>query len=265
MWWNEDTSKFHCIANFITEKLLPISSKLAVDILNHHPRQQSSWGQHGAHLGPVGPRWAPCWPHEPCYRGLSEIQLYSWQHAQCILLFIWNYNIGIQRTFCKLIETGLKHRNMINYLQLKLKLKLTLPLNVFPVTKPLDDICAKFHRFCMFIGTAGWFCCSPPRTVGVLLPLAPALISSPGMLLDPPTNILIWLPLGVAGKVLLPFENVSLVGLLPFDRWSSCSVTGYRSAAICNCIRITGTRYCTIIIFFRFAFVQDIWHMVFFV
>ena len=34
-----------------------------------HPKQQSSWGQHGAHLGPVGPRWAPCWPHEPCYRG----------------------------------------------------------------------------------------------------------------------------------------------------------------------------------------------------
>ena len=32
-----------------------------------HPRKQSSWGQHGAQLGPVGPRWAPCWPHEPCY------------------------------------------------------------------------------------------------------------------------------------------------------------------------------------------------------
>ena len=27
------------------------------------------WGQHGAHLGPTGPRWAPCWLHEPCYRG----------------------------------------------------------------------------------------------------------------------------------------------------------------------------------------------------
>ena len=26
-------------------------------------------GQHGAHLGPVGPRWAPCWPYEPCYQG----------------------------------------------------------------------------------------------------------------------------------------------------------------------------------------------------
>ena len=21
------------------------------------------------HLGPTGPRWAPCWPHEPCYLG----------------------------------------------------------------------------------------------------------------------------------------------------------------------------------------------------
>ena len=24
---------------------------------------------HGAHLGPVGPRWAPCWPHESYYQG----------------------------------------------------------------------------------------------------------------------------------------------------------------------------------------------------
>ena len=28
-----------------------------------------SCGQHGAHLGPTGPRWAPCWPLEPCYLG----------------------------------------------------------------------------------------------------------------------------------------------------------------------------------------------------
>ena len=27
--------------------------------------------EHGAHLGPTGPRWAPCWPHEPCYLGCS--------------------------------------------------------------------------------------------------------------------------------------------------------------------------------------------------
>ena len=33
------------------------------------PWYQGSWGQHGAHLGPTGPRWAPCWPHEPCCLG----------------------------------------------------------------------------------------------------------------------------------------------------------------------------------------------------
>ena len=37
--------------------------------LGYHPREQGSWGHHGAHLGPAGPRWAPCWPHEPCYQG----------------------------------------------------------------------------------------------------------------------------------------------------------------------------------------------------
>ena len=35
-------------------------------IMGLQPRKQGSWGQHGAHLGPVGPRWAPCRPHEPC-------------------------------------------------------------------------------------------------------------------------------------------------------------------------------------------------------
>ena len=30
-------------------------------------------GQHGAHLGPTRPRWAPCWPHEPCYLGFPII------------------------------------------------------------------------------------------------------------------------------------------------------------------------------------------------
>ena len=30
---------------------------------------QGSWDLYGAHLGPPGPRWAPCCPHEPCYLG----------------------------------------------------------------------------------------------------------------------------------------------------------------------------------------------------
>ena len=36
------------------------------------PWWQGSWGQHGAHLGPVVPRWAPCRPHEPCYLGQHQ-------------------------------------------------------------------------------------------------------------------------------------------------------------------------------------------------
>ena len=44
-----------------------------------HPRQQFSWGPYGAHLGPVGPRWAPCWPHEPCYQGrfMALVDIFS--------------------------------------------------------------------------------------------------------------------------------------------------------------------------------------------
>ena len=38
-------------------------------ILEKLPWLQGSWGQHGAHLGPTGPRWAPCLPHELCYLG----------------------------------------------------------------------------------------------------------------------------------------------------------------------------------------------------
>ena len=33
------------------------------------PWEQGSWDQHGAHLGPTGPRWAQCWSHELCYLG----------------------------------------------------------------------------------------------------------------------------------------------------------------------------------------------------
>ena len=34
-----------------------------------YPDNKVHGGQHGAHLGPVAPRRAPCWPHEPCYQG----------------------------------------------------------------------------------------------------------------------------------------------------------------------------------------------------
>ena len=61
------------------------------------PRLQISWGQHGAHLGPVGPRSVPCWPQEHCYQGMfagwratlgNMARLYSTRiiHTACLVL-----------------------------------------------------------------------------------------------------------------------------------------------------------------------------------
>ena len=47
-----------------------------------HPLVARFIGQHGAHLGPRGPRWAPCWLHEPCYLGLL---------GQDLGYFIWSF------------------------------------------------------------------------------------------------------------------------------------------------------------------------------
>ena len=55
----KNTYKFHHVLHFIC--------------LYKPPRWQSSLGQHGSHLGPVGPRWAPCWPHDPCYQGSQAL------------------------------------------------------------------------------------------------------------------------------------------------------------------------------------------------
>ena len=35
---------------------------------------------HGAHLGPTGPRWAPCRPHELCYLGQWGTNCIKWWH-----------------------------------------------------------------------------------------------------------------------------------------------------------------------------------------
>ena len=41
---------------------------------------KGSRGQHGAHLGPVVPRWAPCRPHEPCYLGSQPMSKMYHKH-----------------------------------------------------------------------------------------------------------------------------------------------------------------------------------------
>ena len=48
---------------------LPSRDCEAMYVIPAMPQIAKFMGQHGAHLGPVGPRWAPCWPHESCYQG----------------------------------------------------------------------------------------------------------------------------------------------------------------------------------------------------
>ena len=57
-----------------------------------NPWEQGSWGQHGTHLGPTGPRWATCWSHEPCYLGC---EVTPWKPV-CIAGSLWGKSIGHQ-------------------------------------------------------------------------------------------------------------------------------------------------------------------------
>ena len=64
----------------------------------------SSWGQHWAHLCPVRPRWAPCWPHEPCYQGnvWPAVRNCSFTNSNFLTMFIpfwlvaWEKNAKIK-------------------------------------------------------------------------------------------------------------------------------------------------------------------------
>ena len=53
------------------------------------------WGQHGAHLGPTGPRLAPCWPHEACYLGSRTC--YGLWSLHYYYQLLWGKNMSMQR------------------------------------------------------------------------------------------------------------------------------------------------------------------------
>ena len=61
-------------------------------MIGKYPDSKVHWGQHRTHLGPVGPRWAPCWPDKPCYQGILRPE----QNVSIYL--IWN--IQHEKSFC---------------------------------------------------------------------------------------------------------------------------------------------------------------------
>ena len=57
----------------------------------------NSWGRHGTHLGPTGPRWAPCWPHEFCYLGTdaSDDMILTVNHGWLLTFLVEIYIRGL--------------------------------------------------------------------------------------------------------------------------------------------------------------------------
>ena len=74
-------------------------------------------GQHGAHLGPVGPRLAPCWPHEPCYQGCwsssqkGSVAALSHRWADDI---VGKSDTGVIRALPKEISLNMKRNEHLN-------------------------------------------------------------------------------------------------------------------------------------------------------
>ena len=83
-----------------------------------HPWQQGSWGQHGAHLGPTGPWWAPCWPHELCYLGCYpfEVLLHLWA-KQAERIYQCYYDRFKHTIFLTLVSAR-NHKNRCNTSQI---------------------------------------------------------------------------------------------------------------------------------------------------
>ena len=74
------------------------------------PRYQGSWGQHGAHLDPVGPRWAPVGPTNRVIWGMFEIcyrfKLWLWLWLCFFFTFslLWKLNLSeVTRAFSKIM------------------------------------------------------------------------------------------------------------------------------------------------------------------
>ena len=73
-----------------------------LNTLQARPWWQDSWSQHGAHLRPTGPRWAPCWPHELCYLGMAAFSQTTFSNA-----FSWMKRYGFR---LKLVQIIAWHR-----------------------------------------------------------------------------------------------------------------------------------------------------------
>ena len=63
--WNSDFSRGNWLYRRVNSSSFIVKWSFPHDAAIYYPDSKV----HGAHLIPVSPRWAPCWPYEPCYQG----------------------------------------------------------------------------------------------------------------------------------------------------------------------------------------------------
>ena len=108
-WWNHhSTEDFITLQCYLWEGVKPYMCTLyTIHMILKLTLIASFMGQHGAHLGPTGPRWAPCWPHELCYLGIYYCGISFNQDRACFYRI--RYHLSETHVKCKSCEILLTH------------------------------------------------------------------------------------------------------------------------------------------------------------
>ena len=57
-----------------------------ISFMHQYPDSKVNGANDGVHLGPAGPRWAPCLPHELCYLGIPKYGIMAFSISVMFLL-----------------------------------------------------------------------------------------------------------------------------------------------------------------------------------
>ena len=74
-------------------------------------------GPKWAHLGPTGPMWVPCWPHELCYMGSQMCWFHvAGQYIQLTLITMWSPR-GLKQLLLPSKSSMLSHINHLTFIE----------------------------------------------------------------------------------------------------------------------------------------------------
>ena len=115
------------------------------------PRWQGSWGQHGAHLGPISPRWAPYWLHKPCYQSSHSNQHHFFLlHKQWKAISTW-HTLHLKPLRAKFFRGN---KNIYLHLVPFLHTDMTQAVEILPLVRPELTCSAYQYHGCWCSGNA---------------------------------------------------------------------------------------------------------------